>query len=375
MASRAFALRRATPALAPTLRSLASIRPASDSLARLHIPRTALSPRFSSPLPLRAFSTTAIRRQSTKLDPEIATIARDSDQADVLIIGAGPAGLSAAIRLKQIANESGNEDLRVVVLEKAGDIGGHIVSGAVIQPDAIEELLPNWLDPNDEGSFYKNATPVTQGKMRFLTKNGAWWIPEPPQMHNHGNYIVSLNQLVAWMGEKAEELGVEVYPGFAGAEVLYNSDGSVKGVATNDLGIGRDGKMKANFERGMEFHARVTLFAEGCHGSLTKQVSKKFNLRRDSDPQTYGLGIKEVWEIRPEKFEKGLVAHSMGWPLPMDTYGGSWMYHFGENMVSIGLVVGLVSLLHMLNIPPAMSNIIPRTIPIHTSPPTPNSSA
>jgi electron-transferring-flavoprotein dehydrogenase len=160
-------------------------------------------------------------------------------------------------------------------------------------------------------------------------------------MNNHGNFIISLNQLVKWLGEQAEELGVEIYPGFAASEVLYTNDGSVKGVATNDVGISRDGKPKDNFERGMEVHARVTLLAEGCHGSLTKQIIKKYDLRRESQHQTYGLGIKEVWQVKPENFRKGEVVHTMGYPLPMDTYGGGWMYHFGENMVSLGLVVGL----------------------------------
>jgi electron-transferring-flavoprotein dehydrogenase len=177
--------------------------------------------------------------------------------------------------------------------------------------------------------------------MKFLTKTMSIPLPKPPQMNNHGNYIISLNQLVKWLGERAEEVGVEIYPGFAASEILYNSEGSVMGVATNDLGIGRDGKPKDSFERGMAFHARVTLLGEGCHGSLSKQVIKKFDLRRDSEHQTYGLGIKEIWEIQPEKFEEGLIVHSMGYPLPSDTYGGGWMYHFGDNLVSIGLVVGL----------------------------------
>lgn len=160
-------------------------------------------------------------------------------------------------------------------------------------------------------------------------------------MNNHGNFIVSLNQFTKWLGERAEEIGVEVYPGFAASEVLYKLDGSVRGVATNDLGISRDGRPKDSFERGMEFNARITLFGEGCHGSLTKQIIKKFDLRRDSQPQTYGLGLKEVWEVQPEKFKKGEIVHSMGYPLPADTYGGGWMYHFGDNLVSVGLVVGL----------------------------------
>ena len=311
------------------------------------------------PPPQRAFSVSTPRRfadvNDEKFDPN--SIDRESDQVDVCIVGggktvpyvhitpapltaAGPAGLSAAIRLKQLANEAGNEDFRVLLLEKAGEIGAHILSGAVIEPTAINELIPEWLAEGNESRF-EHATPATSDKMRFLTKGSSIPIPAPPQMNNHGNYIVSLNQFTKWLGERAEEVGVEVYPGFAATEILYQSDGSVKGVATNDLGISRAGKAKDNFERGMEFHARLTLFAEGCHGSLTKQVIKKFDLRRESQPQTYGLGLKEVWEVQPEKFQKGQVTHSMGYPLPADTYGGGWMYHFGDNLVSIGLVVGL----------------------------------
>jgi electron-transferring-flavoprotein dehydrogenase len=252
----------------------------------------------------------------------------------------GPAGLSAAIRLKQLANNAGNEEFRVVVLEKGPEIGAHILSGNVLEPRAIKELLPDWLS-EDNASRFEGVTPATKDRMRFLTKNGSIPIPAPPQMNNHGNYIISLSQFCKWLGDRAEELGVEVYPGFAGAEIVYGSDGAVKGVATNDLGIGRNGKPKDGFERGMAFHARLTLLAEGCHGSLTKQVIKKFDLRRDSQPQTYGLGLKEVWEVKPENFKKGEVTHSMGYPLSKDTYGGGWMYHYGENLVSLGLVVGL----------------------------------
>lgn len=259
---------------------------------------------------------------------------------DVCIVGGGPAGLSAAIKLKQLANEAGNEDFRVLLLEKAGELGDHIVSGNVVEPSAINELIPDWLDEDNPNRF-ENATPATKDSMKFLTKNSAIPIPKPPQMNNHGNYIISLNQFSKWLGERAEEVGVEVYAGFAAQEILYNPQGEVRGVATNDLGIGKNGKPKDSFERGMEFHARCTLLAEGCHGSLTKQVIKKYDLRRDSQHQTYGLGLKEVWEIDPAKFEKGLVVHSMGYPLSKDTYGGGWMYHFGDNLVSIGLVVGL----------------------------------
>ncbi|KAG9962317.1 hypothetical protein KCU61_g4708, partial [Aureobasidium melanogenum] len=289
----------------------------------------------------RPFSLTSRTRLATPDDSfNPADIERESDQVDVCIVGGGPAGLSAAIRLKQLANEAGNDDFRVLLLEKAGELGDHIVSGNVVEPSALDELLPDWNSP-DNPNRYEHITPATKDRMRFLTKSYSIPIPAPPQMNNHGNYIISLNQFTKWLGERAEEIGVEIYPGFAASEVLYNTDGSVKGVATNDLGIGRNGKPKDSFERGMEFHARVTLLGEGCHGSLTKQVTKKFDLRRDSQPQTYGLGIKEVWEIDPAKFEKGLVVHSMGYPLPADTYGGGWMYHFGENLVSIGLVVGL----------------------------------
>lgn len=227
-----------------------------------------------------------------------------------------------------------------MLLEKAGEIGAHILSGAVIEPTAINELIPDWLSEENENRF-QDATPATGDKMRFLTKASSIPIPAPPQMNNHGNYIVSLNQFTKWLGERAEEVGVEVYPGFAASEILYKPDGSVQGVATNDLGISREGKPKDSFERGMEFHARITLFAEGCHGSLTKQVIKKFDLRSESQHQTYGLGLKEVWEVQPEKFQKGQVVHSMGYPLSADTYGGGWMYHFGDNLVSVGLVVGL----------------------------------
>lgn len=314
------------------------LRPYSSSPRRI-------SPRTPRPLFVagqRRSISSSLKHRYADVDEsfEPASVDRESDEVDICIVGGGPAGLSAAIRLKQLANEDGNEEFRVVVLEKAGEIGAHILSGNVLEPRAINELIPDWLSEDNENR-YEHVTPAGKDKMRFLTKSGSIPLPAPPQMHNKGNYIISLSQFTKWLGERAEEVGVEVYPGFAGAEIIYGHDGAVQGVATNDQGVGRNGKAKANFERGMEFRARVTLLAEGCHGSLTKQVAKKFELRRESEPQTYGLGLKEVWEVQPEKFKKGEISHSMGYPLPRDVYGGGWMYHYGENLVSIGLVVGL----------------------------------
>lgn len=261
---------------------------------------------------------------------------RESDEVDVAIVGGGPAGLAAAIRLKQLDNEKGSGELRVVVLEKAPDMGAHTLSGAVLEPRALDELLPNWRDDPPA-----TATPVTSEEMKFLTKGAAWPLPEPPQMKNHGNYIVSLNDTVKWLAERAEELGVEVYPGFSVSEVVYDDEGRVKGIATNDMGVARDFTPKDSFQRGMEFHARVTLLAEGCHGSVSKQIMKKYDLRKNADPQTYGIGIKEVWEVPEENFKKGYVGHHMGYPLSQGLYGGGFQYHFADNLVSVGLVIGL----------------------------------
>ncbi|AEY96604.1 FADR387Wp [Eremothecium gossypii FDAG1] len=267
---------------------------------------------------------------------------REVDKVDVCIVGGGPAGLATAIKLKQLDNKDGSGELRVVVLDKGSECGSHIVSGVILEPRAWRELFP---DDCDEGIPIPSelVTKVEREEFRFLMGNLALPIPEPPVMVNKGNnYIASLSQVTRWLAEKAEEVGVEVYPGIAVSDVVYSSDGSsVVGVATKDMGLSKSGRPKGNFERGMEFHARQTVFAEGCHGSLTKQLVKKFALRENRDNQTYGLGIKEVWEVMPEKFNKGFVSHTMGYPLSNDLYGGGFQYHFGEGLVTVGLVVGL----------------------------------
>ena len=261
-------------------------------------------------------------------------VERESMEFDVLIVGGGPAGLSAAIRLKQI-----NADINVCLIEKGSEIGAHILSGAVMDPRAITELIPDW---KEKGAPL--STEVTRDRVTLLTEYGFVDIPNlvtPGCMLNEGNYIISLGQVCRWLGEQAESLGVEIYPGFAGAEVLYDEKGAVRGVATGDMGLGRDGKPGPHHQPGMELVAKYTLFAEGCRGHLGKMLEAKFNLRAECDPQTYGIGVKELWEVQPDQFEKGLVFHSTGWPLKSDTYGGAFMYHYGENLVSIGLVVGL----------------------------------
>jgi electron-transferring-flavoprotein dehydrogenase len=260
---------------------------------------------------------------------------RESMQFDVVIVGAGPAGLSAAIRLRQLAAGRDHE-LSVCVLEKAAELGGHILSGAVLEPRALNELIPDW-----QARGAPLATPATRDRFLYLTERRAFALPAPPQMRNHGNYIVSMGKVVQWLGAQAEELGVEIYPGFAAAEVLYHEDGSVKGVATGDMGVGRDGQPKDTYQPGMELHARYTLFAEGCRGSLTKTVQARFGLREGKDPQTYGIGLKELWEIDPARHEPGLVVHTVGWPLDRRTYGGSFLYHLEGNQVAAGFVVGL----------------------------------
>ena len=260
---------------------------------------------------------------------------RESMAYDVVIVGAGPAGLAAAIRLKQLAAEAG-EEVSVCVLEKGSEVGAHILSGACLEPRALNELIPDW---QERGAPLD--TPAKEDRFLFLTATRSYQLPTPPPMHNEGNYIVSLGDVVRWLGQQAEELGVEIYPGFAAAELLLDEQGAVRGVATGDMGITREGEHGPNYQPGMELHARLTLFAEGCRGSLTKQLMERFRLREGVQPQTYGLGIKELWEIDPKNHVAGRIIHTVGWPVDSKTYGGSWLYMFGENLVSFGYVVGL----------------------------------
>ncbi|MGD8709522.1 MAG: electron transfer flavoprotein-ubiquinone oxidoreductase [Ectothiorhodospiraceae bacterium] len=254
---------------------------------------------------------------------------------DVVIVGGGPSGLAASIRLMQLAAENDHE-LSVCVLEKGSEIGAHILSGAVVEPRALNELIPDW---KEKGAPLN--TPATEDRFLKLTETGARQLPTPPTMKNEGNYIVSLGNVCRWLGEQAEELGVEIYPGFAAAEVLYHEDGSVKGVATGDMGLEKDGTPGPNHEPGVELHAKQTIFSEGCRGSLTKTLFQRFNLREGIDPQTYGIGVKELWEVSDEVHQPGLVIHTVGWPMDSKTYGGSFLYHLEDNQVAVGFVIGL----------------------------------
>jgi len=260
---------------------------------------------------------------------------REAMEFDVVIVGAGPAGLAAAIRLAQLNREQ-ETALTICVVEKGSEVGAHILSGAILEPRALNELIPDWKTlgaPLD--------TPADRDRFSYLTQTRCITLPTPPQMHNDGNYIISLGSLCRWLGEQAEAQGVEIFPGFAAAEILLDDDGGVRGVATGDMGIGKDGKPTPNHEPGVELLARQTLFAEGCRGSLSGDLMERFNLRQGVDPQAYGIGIKELWEVKPENHRPGEVLHTIGWPLDSHTYGGSFVYHLSDHQVAVGFVIGL----------------------------------
>jgi electron-transferring-flavoprotein dehydrogenase len=265
----------------------------------------------------------------------VAEIERERMEYDVVVVGAGPAGLAAAIRLKQLAAASGSE-IAVCIVEKGSEVGAHILSGAVFEPRALGELIPDW---QERGAPLN--TPAGEDRFLYLTQSRALRLPTPPQMHNNGNYIISLGNLCRWLAVQAEELGVEIYPGFAAAEVLYDEAGRVRGVATGDMGIGRDGEPTERYTPGVELIARETLFAEGCRGSLTKTLIERFRLREGLDPQTYAIGVKELWEVDAAHHRPGLVVHTIGWPLDSATYGGSFLYHLEDRQVAVGFVIGL----------------------------------
>lgn len=266
---------------------------------------------------------------------QVEKVDRESMEFDVVIVGAGPSGLSAAIRLRQLAAEQ-EEEISVCVVEKGSEIGAHILSGAVLEPRTLNELLPNW----EELGAPLN-TPAKKDEFLFLTKKGGVKLPTPPLMNNHGNYIISLGNLCRWLGEQAESVGVDIFPGFAASEVLFDESGAVRGIATGDMGIGKNGMPKDSYTPGVELLAKQTIFSEGCRGHLTKMLFEKFSLRDDCDPQTFAIGIKELWQVDPEQHEPGRIIHTIGWPLDVGTYGGSFLYHLEGSQIAVGFVIGL----------------------------------
>lgn len=292
----------------------------------------------------RTATTTHYKVKDRANDPRWKEIdmERVADETDILIIGGGPAGLSTAIKLKQLSQKDG-KDLRVCVVEKSAEVGGHILSGACIETKPMDELIPNWREDPE----CPIKTPVIKDKLMFLTESSKFNLPvfKGTPMYNHGNYLVRLGHVVKWLGTKAEELGVEIYNGYAAQEVLYDAESKfVKGVATGDVGVAKDGSPKAQFERGMELHAKCTVFAEGCRGHLVKELTRRFQLDEASDPQHYGIGIKELWSVDSNLHNPGQVEHTIGWPLDKHTYGGSFLYHLNDGdqkLIAVGFVVGL----------------------------------